>query len=168
MRFKSLFFFFMAALFLVSCQKETNPDAAGRPEFAYNTKAAQLLDMVNKIRQSGCKCDTENMTPVGPLAWNDLLGKAAFLHSEDMNKRNYFDHKSPEGETFVDRAKSVGYNSFTALGENIARGQSTEQEVFNSWIKSKAHCKAIMNGQFKEMGLGRSGNCWTQTFGASK
>ncbi len=154
-------------LLLVSCKKETDPNAGGRPEFAYNVKAATFLDMINNVRKSGCKCGNKNMPPVAALQWSDLLAKAAFDHSEDMSRRKYFEHKSPDGTTVSDRFRTVGYR-YSWAGENIARGQTTEQEVFNSWINSERHCRNIMNGEFKETGLGRSENYWTQTLGASQ
>ncbi len=157
----------LLALLLVSCKKESNPEAAGRPEFAYNVKAAQFLDMVNNVRKSGCKCGDQDMPPVPPVQWDDLLAKAAYNHSEDMNKRNYFEHESPEGVKLGTRLKELGYD-YSWAGENIARGQTTEQEAFNSWIKSPGHCRNIMSSTYKEMGLGRSGNYWTQTFAASR
>lgn len=159
--------FVLLILLSTSCKKESNPDAAGRPDFVYNVKASQFLDLINNVRKSGCKCGAETMPPTAPLAWNDLLAKAAYNHSEDMANRKYFEHESPEGVTAGDRIKTVGY-SYSWAGENIASGQTTEQQAFNSWINSPRHCKNIMNANFKEMGLGRSGNYWTQTFGTSK
>lgn len=166
MRYKNILPVAFVMLSFIACKKETNnTDASGRPEFAYNVKVSSILDMVNQVRQSGCQCGPESMPPVSPLAWNDLLGKAAYDHSKDMQENSYFDHKGQNGSTAGSRIKLAGYQ-WTAAGENIAWGQTTEQHVFNSWINSSGHCKNIMSKHFKEMGIGRSGNYWTQTFGA--
>ena len=53
-----------------------------------------------------------------------------------------------------------------AYGENIATGYRTEKEVVKGWIASPGHCKNIMSKLYKEMGVARYGNYWTQEFGA--
>lgn len=163
----------MLLLFTFSCNKEdiasgvkgSNPADGQKPDIAYNLNAGAMLDMVNKTRVSGCICGTTAMPAVAALAWNDLLAKAAYNHSKDMELNNYFSHVSGNNETTGDRMKAVGYN-WRAYGENIALGQTTEEVVMNSWLKSEGHCKNIMNKSFKELGAGRSGNYWTQVFGA--
>ena len=74
-------------------------------------------------------------------------------------------HTSGGNTTAGDRIKAAGYN-WRTYGENIAMGQTTEQIVMNSWLESEGHCKNIMNKNFKDIGVGRSGNYWTQVFGA--
>ncbi|MBX3255042.1 MAG: CAP domain-containing protein [Chitinophagaceae bacterium] len=159
--------FAVAASLIASCKKDDVTDHSNvqRPDFAYNVKAATLLDLVNEARTKGCKCGETNMPAVPALTWNDQLGQAAFGHSEDMKQKGYFSHDAPDGSTFVDRIKAVGYIP-VAAAENIASGQTTEQQVMNSWLKSEGHCRNIMNARLKEMGAGRSGNYWTQVFGA--
>lgn len=151
----------------VSCKKNdvTDPSNAQRPDFAYNVKAAVLLDLVNEARTKGCKCGETSMPAVPALTWNDQLGQAAFGHSEDMKQKGYFSHDGSDGSSFVGRIKATGYTPSTAA-ENIALGQTTEEQVMTSWLHSEGHCRNIMNAQIKEMGAGRSGNYWTQVFGA--
>jgi len=38
--------------------------------------------------------------------------------------------------------------------------------VIEGWLKSPGHCKNIMSQKYKEMGVARVGNYWTQTFGS--
>lgn len=159
-------------LFFFSCKKDdvsagNNPGEVQKPDFAYGVKAADILDMVNEVRRAGCNCGATYMPPVAELTWNDLLGKAAYGHSEDMKVNNYFDHKGSDNSKPGDRIKAAGY-SWITYGENIASGQPTERVVMNSWLKSELHCKNIMNAGFKEMGVGRIDNYWTQVFAAKK
>lgn len=159
--------------FIFSCNKEDitpdsdeiKPTQGQKPDIVYNLNADVMLDMINDVRASGCTCGSTVMPAVAALAWNDLLAKAAYNHSKDMELNNYFSHVSGNNETTGDRMKAVGYN-WRAYGENIALGQTTEEVVMNSWLKSEGHCKNIMNKSFKELGAGRSGNYWTQVFGA--
>ncbi len=64
------------------------------------------------------------------LRFDPILSKVARLHSQDMANRNYFEHDSPEGETFSTRYAKVGINCetpissgyFSAGSENIFQG----------------------------------------------
>lgn len=158
--------------FLFSCTKEVSftapeeTDAADtrKPDIEYNIDKTVMLSLVNEARAQGCKCGTTSMPPVPALTWNDLLAKAAYNHSKDMKRNNYFSHTNMEGKSPGDRMNAVGYN-WKAYGENIAQGQTTEQIVMDSWLQSEGHCKNIMNKNFKDIGVGRSGNYWTQVFG---
>jgi len=123
------------------------------------------LQLVNDVRKKGCICGSTVMPPVGVVAWNDQLAKAAYGHSVDMNTHDYFSHTGLDGSTPGQRITAEGYR-WSAYGENIAEGYSTEQIVMNAWLSSEGHCKNIMDGGFKDMGVGRDGNYWTQDFGS--
>lgn len=56
--------------------------------------------------------------------------------------------------------------AWTSYGENVANGYTTEQIVMNAWLGSEDHCKNIMNAGFKDIGVGRDGNYWTEEFGS--
>ena len=129
----------------------------------------QFLDRINTLRQTGCNCGTTYMHPVGPLVWNEQLAQAAKEHTLDMARRNYFSHDSPDGRSLKDRVLNAGYNyngyqSF-AIGDNIALGQQSIDEVMDGWIKSVGHCKNLMNADFKEIGIFEYKTYWVQDFG---
>lgn len=144
--------------------EEIGPEGK-KPDISYNVNIDVMLGLVNGARAKGCTCGTTVMPPVPALTWNELLAKAAYDHSVDMKTNNYFSHTSISQTKPGDRIKAVGYK-WSTYGENIAMGQTTEQIVMNSWLKSEGHCKNIMNKNFKDIGVGRSGNYWTQVFGA--
>jgi uncharacterized protein YkwD len=124
-----------------------------------------LLDLVNEAREKGCTCGETWYAPVPPLQWNEALEKAAVEHSRDMDQKNYFSHISPDGSDAGSRILDAGYN-WKNYGENIGMGYHNEQEVVNGWLHSPGHCKNIMNKTYKDMGVGRSGNYWTQDLGS--
>ncbi len=164
---------FLASIFFFSCKKSdvitdkdsgtpTNNDSAS---LVYNVNKTELLQFVNSVRTKGCTCGTTAMPSVGTLVWNDQLAKAAYDHSVDMNVNNYFSHTGLDGSSPGQRITAAGY-AWNSYGENIAKGYTNEQAVINAWLGSEGHCKNIMNAGFKDMGVGRMGNYWTQDFGS--
>ena len=91
---------------------------------------------------------------------NPKLRKAALGQSNNMVDTGYFDHTSPNGDTFVDRILDAGYakrNDGWSLGENLAWGTgdlSTPQGVMNAWMNSAGHKANIVKKAYKELGIG--------------
>ncbi|GHJ50058.1 hypothetical protein Cs7R123_74000 [Catellatospora sp. TT07R-123] len=126
---------------------------------APQTLEEQILALVNAERKkAGC----------GAVHADSRLAKAARLHSEDMAKRAYFSHDTPEGVSPWDRAKAQGYT--TPSAENIAAGNATAKATMQQWMNSKGHRENILNCSSKAMGVGRATGgpyryYWTQMFG---
>jgi uncharacterized protein YkwD len=125
-----------------------------------NVDKEVLLQLVNKARSGGCNCGDTWYPKVPVVKWNNQLQEAAQEHSTDMYKKNYFSHNSPTGSNAGDRIQKAGYQ-WKLYGENIATGQTSEQQVVAGWLKSPGHCKNIMNASFTDIGVGREGNLWT-------
>lgn len=102
---------------------------------------------------------------LSPLKISTELSKVAREKSRDMAENNYFSHNSPTYGSPFDMMKQFGITYKTA-GENIARGQSTPQEVVNGWMNSEGHRENILNSSFTHIGVGyvENGNYWTQQF----
>ncbi|MBK0378757.1 CAP domain-containing protein [Mucilaginibacter segetis] len=129
----------------------------------------EFLALINKTRKSGCNCGSTYMPPVPPLVWNNYLELAAKGHARDMADNHYFNHTSKDGRNMEDRIVLAGYifkgyKSFM-IGENIAYGQNSIQEVMDGWFKSEGHCKNLMNPGFKEVGVAEDNRYWVQDFG---
>ncbi|HJV62469.1 MAG TPA: CAP domain-containing protein, partial [Albitalea sp.] len=115
--------------------------------------AAGALARVNQWRARGADCGSEGRFGAAPaLAWNDLLAQAAAAHSEDMVAHDFFSHTGSNGSTLGQRVDAVGY-AWSSVGENIAAGQPSVNEVVDGWIASPGHCANIMNPGFVHMGL---------------
>jgi uncharacterized protein YkwD len=92
-----------------------------------------------------------------------------------MATKDYFSHYSKSGKSPFQRMRAAGYR-YRAAGENIAAGRSlaSPEAVVKAWLKSPGHCKVIMNGKYKELGVGRVEGpgrwsvYWTQNFGRRK
>jgi uncharacterized protein YkwD len=158
-----LAFIFIQSFFSTPLPQQKLPVSASH---AYdNVNKELLLQLVNEARRKGVQCGNTWHPPVPPVTWNNLLEKAARGHSSDMYTKNYFSHIENDGSTANTRIEKAGY-LWMAYGENIGFGYISEKEVVDAWLKSPGHCANIMNKNYKEMGVGRSGDYWTQDFAA--
>lgn len=152
---------------VIGCSKSTEEEITPSNQLVNGVDRSIMLNLINKYRTAGCTCGSDKMPAVAKLIWSDKLGQAALKHTQDMAQKNYFSHTSLDGRLMADRINAEKY-TWSTLGENIAKGQTTENQVMEGWIKSTGHCKNIMNGNFTEVGFARVQNYWTQNFGRSK
>jgi uncharacterized protein YkwD len=88
------------------------------------------------------------------LSYNETLALIAQEKAEDMLKKDYFSHTSPEGKEVKDGAKEKKY-SFLAVGENLAFGPfSSNESLVLKWMESPSHRSAILDRGFTEIGIG--------------
>ncbi len=123
-----------------------------------------VLYKVNQLRTEGCRCGRKRMKATHALTWNETLAYSAYLHAEEMDRYDYFAHKSIDGKDIGQRLDKIGYK-WQYVGENLAVGQDTFEEAFQDWIDSPSHCKMLMNPDMKEMGLSKYGEYWVHHFG---
>lgn len=131
-----------------------------------------ILDAVNAARATPRSCGEQDFPAAPAISWNDALGEAALAHSRDMAKQRYFSHQGKDGRAVAERALQAGYR-WRRIGENIAAGQESPDEVVAGWLSSPGHCANIMHRDFREMGAGYAINSaretprvyWTQVFG---
>lgn len=149
----------------------TAAGAAPAPGGSISATEQRVLDLTNQARATARTCGTTSYPAAAPLTWNASLAAAARGHAADMAAKDYFSHTSQDGRTFDVRITNAGYTGYRAIGENIAAGQPTPEEVVAGWIKSPGHCANLMNASFKELGVGVGnggsyGIYWDQDFGA--
>lgn len=147
------------------------------PQGDYFTRQTMGLRDAEKVRAEILASVNAERKRVGapPLRSNPLLDKAAQRHAEDMLARGYFAHQSPSRTTVRERAREAGYD-WRAIGENIAEGQLSVDEVMRTWMNSPGHRRNILDPSFRELGvglaLGRSGSgyriLWAQAFGTAR
>lgn len=101
----------------------------------------------------------------GSVAPDSRLQRAALAHANDMERRGYFAHQSPDGGTMSARIAASGYRA-CAAAENIAQGQKTEAAVFAAWRDSAGHRRNMLGARYADYGLGRSGDTWVLLLGA--
>lgn len=116
----------------------------------------QVVSLVNEERaQQG----------LAPLKIDWELARVAKYKSQDMHDKNYFSHTSPTYGSPFDMMKKFGI-SYTAAGENIAKGQKSATQVMEAWMNSSGHRANILDAKFTHIAVGyvEDGNYWTQMF----
>ena len=90
---------------------------------------------------------------IKPLQYCSDTQAVATAHSEDMAKRNYFDHETPEGTRVGTRLTNGGIEWY-ACAENIAAGVYDPYALANGWYNSEGHRKNILSETYKYIGVG--------------
>ena len=130
--------------------------------FAYspNRFEKQVLRLTNAERRN---------YGLSPLSWYTPLARAARDHSEDMLENSFFSHTGYDGSSVSERARRRGVNA-RGVGENIAMGQRTPEQVVATWMNSAGHRANILRESSTHLGVGfvegsGSGELfWTQKF----
>ena len=105
---------------------------------------ARMIRHVNQLRaQNGS----------APLVEDRRLDAAARAHAEDMVRRDFFDHRSPDGRGMQDRAASVGY-PWRTLAENLGAGLSSPEQTADAWMTSPAHRTNMLSPDHLQIGVG--------------
>jgi uncharacterized protein YkwD len=146
-----------------------SPAAAAAPALA-----VRALELINKARASGTRCGQRSFAPTSPLTLSTTLANVAFGHAADMAEHDYFEHQDLMGRSPAQRVRAVGYEE-KLVGENIAYGPKSIEEVVQGWLDSPDHCENIMDPRFAEMGiayapgeLSRRGLYWVQLLAAPR
>jgi uncharacterized protein YkwD len=132
----------------------------------------EVLVLVNAVRARGATCGTTAMPAVGPLVMDAALRASARGHSTDMATQDYFSHVGLDGRSFAQRIEDAGFTGGFPRAENIAAGRGTAAGVMDQWMTSEGHCRNIMNGAYRALGVGYAERStatyryyWTQNFG---
>jgi len=142
-----------------------------------NIKAADLEQRIHEfVNQERAKHG------LLPLAWNPTLNMIARRHSQDMAKRNYFGHYSPEGRDVSYRYSEQGFVCELDMGamcytgaENIYENnlydtveyindvpklyhwvdlEAIAETTVKGWMSSPGHRRNILEPSWKTEGIG--------------
>ena len=101
--------------------------------------AREVLELVNEERAK------EHLKP---LKLSSSLNHYAQVRAKEITKK--FSHTRPSGYSCF----TVIPEPYRTVGENIAAGQRSAEEVVQAWMDSPSHRENIMNPKFKELGMG--------------
>lgn len=82
-----------------------------------------------------------------PLKFAKDLSSSAYVRAKELPIK--FSHTRPDGSKCFTAMPQIGH----MLGENLAGGQSSPQQVVQAWMDSKTHRENMLNKNFTEMGV---------------
>lgn len=139
------------------CGSETTPTSntvslAIEPEIPYSKIESTVHDLTNRQRHDHS---------AGELSYSSQLSAIALQHSRDMAQRDYFDHRSPEGNEASDRYREYGADRMR-VGENIAlrtiapssTPESIAESIISGWMDSQGHRETLLHSEFSSEGIG--------------
>jgi len=111
--------------------------------YATNVSAQALLAETNGER-------TSHHQPA--LQLNQQLSAAAQAKANDMARRNYWSHVTPDGKQPWSFIAANGYQ-YEAAGENLAYGFGTSDQIITAWMHSSEHRANILNADYQDVGF---------------
>lgn len=131
----------------------SRPDADGSTEVF----AAQVVKLVNEERAKA---------GLSPLTVKSNVAGAAETRARELEAS--FSHTRPNGSDFSTALTAAGVQ-YSGVGENIAYGQTTPEQVMQGWMNSAGHRANILNASYTAIGVGHYRNAagvdyWTQLF----
>ncbi|MCA9813435.1 MAG: CAP domain-containing protein [Nitrosarchaeum sp.] len=152
-----------------------NIETLNKPEFDEQVIEMFIYELTNEQRRNH---------GVKELVLDPALSLISKHHSEDMVKRSYYSHYSPEGYEPSDRARQSNYECVKDYGsyytegisENIASGwlyssyspnilitkyvwlnnEEIASELVDGWMNSKDHRENILSVNYDSIGIGIS------------
>lgn len=138
---------------------DPNGDATCSDEYSTAELAAQAVALGNTERAAA---------GAGPLAVDPVLQAVAQAYAEIQAAQGFIGHTDLNGDTVDGRLNNAGY-AWTAVGENLAYGPCTAEDVVQGWMNSEGHRTNLLRSVFTHTGLGvyRGGEhrmYWVQVF----
>lgn len=118
-------------------------------------QSGQVLSYATGMSRAELLSDTnQQRSQVGlpKLSENSKLDQSAQAKAEDMIKRNYWAHVSPDGTQPWQYFSNAGYN-YRSAGENLAYGFLTAGQTVDAWMNSPTH-RANLLGNYRDVGFG--------------
>jgi uncharacterized protein YkwD len=112
----------------------------------------EVVERANTARARSRRCGSRAVGPAGPLRVSTALERAARLHARDMAARGAAAHTGSDGSQPGDRVTRTGYR-WRLVGENVAAGQTSAEQVVRDWLASPGHCENLMDPRFRETGV---------------
>ena len=121
--------------------------AAGGEPASLTPLEEQLHAEINRIRSERHLIRLERRSD---------LDRVALAHSEDMARRGYFSHLSPEGASPLNRLQDAGIAGMHLAAENL--GKTTDADpslrIVEHWLNSATHRHNLHAPAFNFTGIG--------------
>jgi uncharacterized protein YkwD len=141
----------------------TNIDLMPTRHVAHKVRKATLC-LLNEQR---------NAHGLHKLTSSRRLRHVAARYARQMVRHSFFAHESPAGSTPLSRIRHTRYLTgarFWTIGENLAWGTgalATPRLIVRAWMHSPEHRANILNGRYREIGVGIAYGAPVASFAAS-
>ncbi|WEX09523.1 CAP domain-containing protein [Chelativorans sp. AA-79] len=139
------------ALLCAACASAPNENNA-LDNVAYpEALRSEALSLANQVRR---------VDGAPELRLDSTLNAAAQAHAEDMARRGFYGHRSPERRDVADRYKANGGGLWDIIGENIstclncAANAGQVRKFQEGWMRSPGHRRNILDARFDSFGFG--------------
>ncbi|MGE5360421.1 MAG: CAP domain-containing protein [Bacteroidales bacterium] len=141
---------FSAAIFSALCGCVVAASVPG------TESARAMLDAVNAQRRAH---------GVRPLTLDARLNRAAAAHAHDLARTGRLSHTGSDGSKAGDRVDRAGYR-WSEVAENLAESTATSPSaIVADWMRSRPHRKNMLNGAYRDLGVGHEGRIWVIVLG---
>jgi uncharacterized protein YkwD len=113
----------------------------------------RVLALTNEARARARRCGSTPYAAAAPLVLSAKLTEVALAYARDMATFGYMNHTGRDGSSPAGRITRGGYR-WSEVGENLASGVMTPEEVVAGWLGSPEHCANLMDPLYREMGVG--------------
>lgn len=123
-------------------------------------EASSLLGTNANIYNEVLTFTNEYRSEVGatPLTLDNNLSLGASIRAIEMAYADKFSHTRPNGNDCFTVLKELGFNSYFALGENIAYGYNytyySPKQATTGWRNSPGHYANMISTNFTKLGVG--------------
>lgn len=131
--------------------------AQEQPKSKYDVGPPDAQEMLELVNQERAKVG------VAPLKLDERLNASAQEKADDMQNRDYYDHKSPDGIEGYSLVFKHMPNKCRYASENLAEVSITDNKfgssrfTIDNWMHStKGHREAILDAKYSLVGFGIS------------
>lgn len=150
-RVRSAAFLLLIAAFCAGCAPRATGNFALQEVSNLPALRSEALSLVNQARRAQ---ELAGLRTSGPL------NAAAQAHAEDMARRGFYSHYSPESRDLAARYVAHGGGRWSIIAENIAqclgcRANSAQLRRFQEgWMRSAGHRRNILDPRVASFGFG--------------
>lgn len=128
-----------------------------QPKSKYDVGPPDAQEMLELVNQERAKVGA------APLKLDERLNASAQEKADDMQNRDYYDHKSPDGIEGYSLVFKHMPNRCRYVSENLAKVSTTDNKfgssrfTIDNWMHStKGHREAILDAKYSLVGFGIS------------
>lgn len=133
----------LAAKFILVVAIFAVPTSLLMSEAAFGALEADLVARTNAVRTDYAQ---------RPLAVHEQLEASAAARVQDLARKEYFSHVSPDGKVLEDFLRDAGYQ-YAVAGENLAMGFVDMGAVVATWMESASHRRNMIAADYDDIGL---------------